>query len=536
MTKVLVAENIGTSGIALLGEHFDVDLGTDWSRDELGEKIGVYEGMLIRSATKLDAELLARATSLRAVGRAGVGVDNVDVPAATKRGIVVANAPESNVVTAAEHTMALLLALARNIPQAHASLISGKWERSKFSGVELQDKTLGVLGFGRIGQLVTQRARGFGMRVIGFDPYVSSERYRELGAERAETPDDVYAVADFLTIHLPKTPETEGWMNAELFAKCKDGVRVLNVARGPLVVDEDLKAALDSGKVAGAALDVFRSEPVTEHPLFGYPNVIVTPHLGASTAEATDRAGFQAAEQVVAALTGGVVTSAVNVPSIPAEDFEVMGPFLPLCRSLGRVGVALALAEGGSVDRVQIDFFGRLAERDTRLLALEVLLGALRGDAGDEPNAVNAPALAEERGIRIVEAKHSSARDYTDLVRVEVTAGESTVRVAGTLIGRQNRPHLLEAWGQRFDVQLEEHVTLFRYRDLPGMLGRAGTVFGAAGVNIISAAVGRQPDGAAGSQEPLAAMAITTSEPVPQAVVDEIAGSDGFVLGQTVAL
>jgi D-3-phosphoglycerate dehydrogenase / 2-oxoglutarate reductase len=231
------------------------------------------------------------------------------------------------------------------------------------------------------------------------------------------------------------------------------------------------------------------------------------------------------------------VTSAVNVPAIAAEDFEVMGPFLPLCRSLGLIGVALALAEGGSVDRVQIDFFGRLAERDTRLLATEVLLGALRGHTDeDEPNAVNAPSLAEERGIRIVEAKHSAARDYTDLIRVEVTAGENTVRVSGTLIGRQNRPHLLEAWGQRFDVQLEDHVTLFRYRDLPGMIGRAGTAFGAAGVNIISAAVGREPDGEASGSDRLAAMAITTSEPVPQAVVDEIAGSDGFVLGQTVAL
>ena len=222
-------------------------------------------------------------------------------------------------ITAAEHTMALLLALARNIPQAHASLTSGKWERSKFSGVELYEKTLGILGFGRIGQLVAQRARGFGMRVIAYDPYVAAERYRELGVEKAASSDDVYAVADFLTLHLPKTPETQGWLDAEALAKCKDGVRVLNVARGPLIVDEDLKAALDSGKVGGAALDVFRSEPVTDHPLFGYPNVIVTPHLGASTAEATDRAGYQAAEQVIAALTGGVVTSAVNIPAIPAR-------------------------------------------------------------------------------------------------------------------------------------------------------------------------------------------------------------------------
>jgi D-3-phosphoglycerate dehydrogenase len=534
--RVLVAEKIGDSGIDLLREHFEVDVGAGWSPDELGARIGDYDGILIRSATKLDGDLLARATRLRAVGRAGVGVDNVDVAAATKRGILVANAPQSNVITAAEHTMALLLALARNVPQAHASLISGVWERSRFSGVELYEKTLGILGFGRIGQLVAQRARGFNMKVIAFDPYVGAERYRELGVEKAGSADDVYAAADFLTLHLPKTADTEGWLDSEALAKCKDGVRVLNVARGPLVVDEDLKAALDSGKVAGAALDVFRTEPVTEHPLFGYPNVIVTPHLGASTAEATDRAGYQAAEQVVAALTGGVVTSAVNVPAIPAEDMEVLGPYVPLCISLGRIAIALALAEGPSVDRVQTDFFGRLAERDTRQLSIEVLLGVLAGHTEEEVNAVNAPAIAEERGISVVETKHSHARDYTDLVRVEVTAGECTVRVAGTLIGRRNRPHLVEAWGQRFDVELEEHITLFRYRDLPGMLGRVGTAFGEHGVNIVSAAVGRLPGEDQVEDGRLAAMAITTSSPVPREVVDRIVSSDGFVAGQTVSL
>jgi D-3-phosphoglycerate dehydrogenase len=533
-TRVLVAEKIGESGIDLLREHFDVDLGAGWSPEELGDRIGDYDGILIRSATQLNSGLLGRAIRLRAVGRAGVGVDNVDVPAATKRGIIVANAPESNVITAAEHTMALLLALARNVPQAHASLTSGKWERSKFSGVELYDKTLGILGFGRIGQLVAQRARGFGLHVIAYDPYVGAERYRKLGVEKAESSDDVYAVADFLTLHLPKTPETEGWLDAEALDKCKDGVRILNVARGPLVVDEDLQAALDSGKVAGAALDVFRTEPVTEHPLFGYPNVIVTPHLGASTAEATDRAGYQAAEQVVAALTGGVVTSAVNVPAIPAEDMEVLGPYVTLCRSLGRI--AVALAQGSSVDRVQTDFFGRLAERDTRLLSIEALLGVLYGHTEEEVNAVNAPAIAEERGIRVVETKHSAARDYTDLVRVEVTGDETNVRVAGTLIGRRDRPHLIEAWGQRFDVELEAHITLFRYRDLPGMLGRVGTIFGEHGVNIVSAAVGRQPEEEQTGDGRLAAMAITTIAPVPREVVEQIISSDGFVTGQTVGL
>ena len=534
MTRVLVAEKIGDSGVGLLREHFDVELGTDWSRDQLAERIGSYEGILIRSATRLDAEMLGKASRLRAVGRAGVGVDNVDVSAATKRGIVVANAPQSNVITAAEHTMALLLALARNIPQAHASLTSGKWERSKFSGVELFEKTLGILGFGRIGQLVAQRARGFGMRIIAFDPYVGAERYRELGVEKAESSDAVYAVADFLTLHLPKTPETEGWLDADALEKCKDGVRVLNVARGPLVVDEDLQAALDSGKVAGAALDVFRSEPITDHPLFAYPNVIVTPHLGASTAEATDRAGYQAAEQVIAALTGGVVTSAVNVPAIPPEDMRLLGPFVPLCRSLGRI--AIELARGSSIDRVHTEFLGRIAEHDTRLLSIHVLLGALQGHTEEEVNEVNAPAIADERGIGLAETKHTQVRDYTDLIRVSVFCGDDSVRVAGTLIGRRNRPHLLEAWGQRFDVQLEDHITLLRYRDIPGMIGRVGTIFGAHGVNIVSAAVGRQPDDSDGAQGRLAAMAITTDTAVPHGVVDEIVAGDGFVDGRTVSL
>jgi D-3-phosphoglycerate dehydrogenase / 2-oxoglutarate reductase len=532
--RVLVAEKIGDSGIELLREHFHVDLGVAWTREELAERIGDYDGILIRSATLLDAELMSNATRLRVVGRAGVGVDNVDVPAATKRGIVVANAPQSNVITAAEHTMALLLALARNVPQAHASLTGGAWERSRFSGIELYEKTLGILGFGRIGQLVAHRALGFGMRVIAFDPYVSAERYRELGVEKAQCSDDVYAAADFLTLHLPKTPETEGWLDAEALAKCKDGVRVLNVARGPLIVEDDLKAALDSGKVGGAALDVFRSEPVTEHPLFAYANVIVTPHLGASTTEATDRAGYQAAEQVIAALSGGVVTSAVNVPAIPAEDMEVLGPFVPLCRSLGRI--AIALAEGSSIDRVQTECLGRIAERDTRLLSIEVLLGVLRGHTEEEVNEVNAPAMAEERGIEITETKRTGARDYTDLVRVTLTCGETSVRVAGTLIGRRNRPHLLEAWGQRFDLQLERHITLFRYRDVPGMIGRVGTIFGEHGVNIVSAAVGREyAEGDAGDGR-LAAMAITTDAAVPREVIAEIVAGDGFFAGRTVTL
>jgi D-3-phosphoglycerate dehydrogenase len=430
--------------------------------------------------------------------------------------------------------MALLLALARNVPQAHGSLKGGRWERAKFSGVELHEKTLGILGFGRIGQLVARRALAFGMRVIAYDPYVAADRFGELGVERAASSDALYAVSDFITLHLPKTAETEGWLDAEALARCKDGVRVLNVARGGLIVDEDLRAALESGKVAGAALDVFRSEPVTEHPLFGYSNVIVTPHLGASTVEATDRAGFQAAEQVVAALTGGVVTSAVNVPAIAPEDVEVLGPFLSLCRSLGRIVVALA--EGSSVDRVQTEFLGRIADRDTRLLSVEVLIGVLSGHTEEEVNEVNAPAMAEERGIEVVETKRSTAHDYSDLVRVTLAGGEDRVRVTGTLLGRRNRPHLLEVWGQRFDIQLEGHITVFRYRDVPGMIGRVGTCFGQHGINIVSAAVGRHADDRRRGKDQLAVMTITTDAPVPRQVVEQIVALDGFEAGRTVTL
>ena len=530
--RVLVKEKIGDPGVRRLREAgLEVDLGLDWEDGQLAERIGEYEGILIRSATKLTADLIERADRLRVIGRAGVGVDNVDVPAATKRGIVVANAPQSNVVTAAEHTLALLLALARNIPQADASLHAGRWDRSKYSGVELYDKVLGILGFGRIGQLVAERARAFGMRVIAYDPYVGAERYRELGVERAETSDDLYARAHFITIHLPNTPDTEGWLDAAAFAKMRDGVRVLNVARGPLVVDADLQAALDSGKVAGAALDVFRSEPITEHPLFHYPNVIITPHLVASTAEATDRAGEQAAEQVVAALTGGVVSTAVNIPAVAPEDWEAVGPYLPLCEQLGRIGAALA--EGGSIDRVEVEYLGRIAERDDRLLTIAVLNGVLVGKTEEEVNYVNAPALAEERGIAVAETKEPVARDYTDLIRVTVEGGGVRERVVGTNFGRRNRPHLLEAWGQRFNVQLDPHVALFRYADVPGMVGRVGTAFGEAGINIRSAAVGYRPDDGDGGE---AVMVLTTDAPVPPAVIDKIVACDGFLDGRTVSL
>ena len=526
--RVLVKEKIADSGVDLLRRRFDVDLGVDWEDGELEQRIGDYDAILIRSATKLTASLIDKGARLKVIGRAGIGVDNVDVAAATKRGIIVANAPESNTIAAAEHTLALMLALCRNIPQAHGSLVGGKWERSKFGGIEVYEKTLGVLGFGRIGTLVAERAKAFGMNVLAFDPFVAAERYRELGVERAESSADLYARADIITLHLPKTPETAGWLDAEAFSQMKHGVLIVNCARGELVDHEALEQALRSGKVGGAALDVFPQEPITEHPLFGMEHVIVTPHLGASTAEAQDRAGVITAEQVVAALEGGIVTNAVNIPRLSPEDMEQLGPLIPLCTKLGRL--AMGLAEASSVDRIQLCYEGRLAEFDTRLLTIAVLNGVLEGHTEDPVNFVNAHTLADERGIRVVEQKDPESVDFNEVVRVSVVSDSGSSEVSGTGFGPRQVPHLVSVWGQSFNMEMPDHFAIFRYRDQPGMIGRVGAAFGRHGVNIHSAAVGAE----VGADE--AAMAITTDGPVPPEVIAEITAMEDFHEGRAVDL
>jgi D-3-phosphoglycerate dehydrogenase len=441
--RVLVKEKIADAGVSLLREHFDVDVEIEMGEQELREAIGGYEGIVIRSGTKLTADLIERGQRLKVIGRAGIGVDNVDVDAATKRGVIVANAPESNIIAAAEHTMAMLLAQVRNIPQANASLKAGKWERSRFGGVEVYEKTLGIIGFGRIGQLVAQRAKGFGMSVIGFDPYVSAERFRELGVEHASSPADAYRAADMVTIHLPKTEETLNFLDADAFAAMKDGVRIVNCARGELLDLTALEAALASGKVAGASLDVFPGEPMTEHPVFAYESVVVTPHLGASTTEAQDRAGVITAEQVVAALTGGLVTNAVNIPTVRGEDLAVLEPYMPLATQLGRLGMSLAART--SVDRIEAAYYGHVAEFDTRLVTLSVLNGALAGHMDENVNLVNAAAIADERGIQVSELKERESRDYANLLAVAVVADGQRVEVAGTTFGPRHVAHLVSA-------------------------------------------------------------------------------------------
>jgi D-3-phosphoglycerate dehydrogenase len=522
--KVLVKEKIAEAGVDLLREQFDVEVGTDWDEGELDARIGEFDAILIRSATKMTAELIGRATRLRAIGRAGTGVDNVDIEAATKRGIIVANAPESNSVAAAEHTLALALALFRNVPQAHATLADGEWARSRFGGHELYGKTLGVIGFGRIGQLVARRALAFDMEVLAFDKFVAPDRFRELGVEGVEI-DELYARADLVTIHLPKTPETVDWIDAEALAKMKDDVRIVNCARGELIDLDALREALDSGKVAGAALDVFPAEPMTEHPLFGRDDVVVTPHLGASTAEAQDRAGIVTAEQVSAALTGGVVTNAVNITSVRPETMEVLAPFVPLCEKLGHLAQGLG---NGSVDRVEVEVRGRLAEHDTRLLGIATLVGLLSGHTEEPVNLVNAPTVAEDRGIDLVETTDTVSPDFTELITVRIDSGGETVEVAGTGVGPRNVPCLVRAWGQDFYLPFADHIAVFRYDDKPGMIGLVGSTFGEHGANIVSAAVGAENDA------PEAVMALTTDAPVPPEVVEEITGRDDFHRGKAV--
>ncbi|HTS72497.1 MAG TPA: phosphoglycerate dehydrogenase [Gaiellaceae bacterium] len=500
--RVLVREPIAEAGIELLRERFEVDVDVN---GELTEKIGDYDGIVIRSATKLTAEVLERAGRLKVIGRAGVGVDNVDVEAATRRGIVVANAPESTVTSAAEHTIGLLVALARNIPQAHAALKQGRWERSAWGGIELEGKTLGVLGFGRIGQQVARRALGLGMRVAAYDPFVAKERFRELGVERAESADDVLGAADFLTLHLPLTPETRGFLGRDAIGKLPDGARVVNAARGELLDEDALADALRSGKLAAAALDVFSEEPYSG-PLIELDNVVVTPHLAASTEEAQDRAGVIVAEQVAAALEGAVVTNAVNIPAIRAEDLELLGPYIPLAAKLGRL--AMELAEGRA-EQITLSYYGALAGYDTRLLTVAALNGAFQGRAEQPVNYVNAPLIAAERGIEVLEERRRASRDFTNLVRVGVRANGEEIRISGTTIGNENRQWLVSALGFELEMELAPLLVFFRYDDVPGVIGRVGTIFGEAGVNIANMAVSRTRRGG----KALMALSIDTEPP-----------------------
>jgi D-3-phosphoglycerate dehydrogenase len=523
---VLVTEPLAQVGLdALAAAGFDADVRIGLSPEELLSAVRGASALVIRSATKVDAAVLEAGTDLVVVGRAGIGLDNVDVATATRKGVMVVNAPQSNILSAAEHTLALLIAQARNIPQADADLKAGNWRRSKWEGIELHGKTLGILGLGRVGGLVAQRALAFGMHLMAYDPYVSPDRARQMGVDMADSLEDLVAEADFLTVHLPRTPETTGLVGRDLLAKAKPGLRIVNTARGGIVDEEALYEAIASGRLGGAGLDVFDEEPTTKSPLFELESVVVTPHLGASTVEAQDKAGQTIAEQVILALRGDFVPYAVNVAA--GEASETVRRFLPLGELLGRLFTALA---GGAVESLEALYEGQVADYDCRILTLSVMKGVFSPVVAEPVSLVNVPQLAEERGVAVRETKSSSSRDYVNLVSLRGRSSGGPVHVAGTLAGKAEQPRIVAIDDHIVDVPPSHHMLVVRNDDRPGMIGAVGTTLGEAGINIAEMSLGRGPSGEH------ALMVLSTDSPVGAEVVERLLARPGIVDAKAIEL
>jgi len=511
---VLVTEKIAPRGLEQLaqGGH-EVDVREGLSPEELVATVPGAHALIIRSATQVTDEVLAAGTELVVVGRAGIGLDNVDVPAATARGVMVVNAPQSNILSAAEQAMALLLAQARNIPQAHAALVAGKWERSKWEGVELHGKILGIVGLGRVGALVAQRALAFGMHLLAYDPYVSPERAKHMGVELRSL-EEVVAESDFLTVHLPKTTETLGLIGRDMLAKAKPGVRIINTARGGIIDEDALAEAIAQGHVEGAGIDVFATEPTTSSPLFSLPSVVVTPHLGASTVEAQDKAGITIAEQVLLALAGDFVPYAVNVAATDVS--ETVRPFMPLAEQLGRF---FACLHDGLPDALEVEYVGDLAGTGTSILTLSVLKGLFASTTDEPVSYVNAPQLAEQRGLQVRETSTVTSHDYKNLV----TLRSGAHAVSGTLtgVGVRAEPRFVMVDGHTVEVPPSPHMLVVRNDDRPGMIGVVGVALGDAGVSISSMAVGPSPDGTA-------LMVLATDRPAPDEAIARLQADPGI--------
>jgi D-3-phosphoglycerate dehydrogenase len=491
MAKVLISDKLSARAVeALRARGLEVEVAVGLTPDALIERVGAYDGLAVRSATKVSAEVIAAGARLRVIGRAGIGVDNIDVEAATQRGIVVMNTPGGNAVTTAEHTIAMLFALARQIPAADRSTRAGKWEKSRFMGVELTGKTLGVIGCGNIGAIVAERALALRMRVVAYDPYLSPERARDLGVDKVAL-HELLARADFITLHVPMTDETRGMIDAAALGKTKRGVRIINCARGGLVVEEDLKAALESGQVAGAALDVFVHEPARDNPLFAMDQVVATPHLGAATSEAQEKVALQIAEQMSDYLLTGAVSNAINMPSLSAEEAERLRPYMRLAELLG--SFAGQLTQTG-LKSVAIEYEGEAAALNCRPLT-QAALAALLAPILDSVNTVNAPALARERNIDVTETKHERDCDYQTLLRLTVTTERGPRSVSGTLFGG-DKPRLVEVKGIAIEAELGPHMLYITNEDRPGLIGALGKTLGDARVNIATFHLGRAARGA----------------------------------------
>jgi D-3-phosphoglycerate dehydrogenase len=490
--KVLISDALSDAAVQIFKDRgievdFQPNLGPD--KEKLASLIGGFDGLAIRSATKVTAKLLESAKNLKVIGRAGIGVDNVDIPAATAKGVIVMNTPFGNSITTAEHAITMMLALAREIPQADASTQAGKWEKNRFMGVEITAKTLGVIGCGNIGSIVVDRAHGLRMKVIAYDPFLSAERARDLGVEKVEL-DELFKRADFITLHTPLTDKTKNIVDAKAIAMMKKGVRIINCARGGLVDEMALRQGLDSGQVAGAAFDVFVEEPAKTNPLFGHPNVVCTPHLGASTTEAQENVALQVAEQMSDYLLTGAITNAINFPSISAEEAPRLKPFVALAEKLG--SFAGQLTDSG-LSKVQITYEGAVAQMNTKALTSAALAGLLRPMLGDV-NVVSAPVIAKERGMVIEETTREAAGDYESLITVTVVTDRQSRHVSGTVFA-DGRPRIVNIKGIRMDAEFGPSMIYITNRDKPGFIGKFSSTMGDAGINIATFHVGREAPG-----------------------------------------
>lgn len=524
--RVLVSDNISDKGIELMKKAgLKVDVKTGLSHDELKEIIGDYHGLVIRSATKVTAEIIEAAKNLRVIGRAGSGLDNVDKEAATKRGIVVMNTPGGNTITTAEHTIAMMFSLARNIPQATASMKEGKWEKKKFMGVELFNKTLGVVGLGNIGSQVAKRAIALGMNVIGYDPFLSDEKARQLGLEKVSL-DELFERSDFITLHTPLTDETRNLINKETIAKMKDGVRIINCARGGIVNEKDLYEALESGKVAGAALDVFEKEPPEDLTLVRHPKVICTPHLGASTKEAQENVAVAVAEQIIDYLINGIIRNAVNFPSIPADEVPVLSPYIELAE---KMGAFIAQIYEGGITEATLEFRGEAQELNTKPVTIAAIKGLLEPIIPETVNFVNAPIIAKERGIEVKETTSPDAGDYHSMLTLRVRANGKTRYVEGTLYGKKE-PRLIKV--DEFPVEIIPKGTmLYIYNhDRPGVIGNIGATLGKNNINIARMHFGRQAPGG------MAISVVSVDQDVPEEVLKELKALPNIVEVKVVRL
>ena len=529
MYRVLVSDKLSAPGLQILREASDIDVDevVGLKPPELAAKIGPYHGLIIRSGSTVTAEVIAAAANLRVIGRAGIGVDNIDVDAATKKGIVVMNTPGGNNITTAEHAISMMLALARSIPQATASMKSGKWEKGKFIGSEVCGKILGIVGIGNIGSLVADRAQGLKMRVLAFDPYISQEAAKRLGVELVSL-DELYARSDFVSIHTPLNPETRGMVGAAAYAKMKKGVRIINCARGGIVDEDALAAAIRDGKVAGAALDVFSEEPPPpDHPLLQLPQVICTPHLGAATDEAQLNVAIAIAHQVVNYLTKGIIQDAVNVPSISPELLGVLGPYLILCEKLGSLQAQLMPA---APREVEIEYAGEVTNYDVKPLTLAVLRGFLnRVLESSAVNYVNAPTNARERGIKFVESKTSQPKGFLNLVTVNVTTDKGTSTVAGAIFG-QRVIRLVRINDFFLDADPQGYILMLNNRDVPGVVGSVGTLLGEAKINIARLELGRERIGG------MAISLIHVDDAIPADVLRKLRTQPNIVSAQLIKL